>query len=80
MLGILVHFHDSDRTMYTSPAISAEYGDVIYITLAWCGSPSSSQNRGKLANNLQYKFHSLSVVFCLKTNPLWFYKLFSLTV
>lgn len=33
MLGILVHFHDSDRMMYTSPAISAEYGDVIYITL-----------------------------------------------
>lgn len=33
MLGILVHFHDSDHTMYTSPAISAEYGDLIYIAL-----------------------------------------------
>jgi len=33
MLGILVHFHDSDCMMYTSPAISAECGDMIYITL-----------------------------------------------
>lgn len=33
MLGILVHFHDSDCMMYISPAISAEYGDVIYIIL-----------------------------------------------
>jgi len=33
MLGIHIHFHDSDHMMYTSPAISAEYGDVIYITL-----------------------------------------------
>jgi len=33
MLGIHTHFHDSDHMMYTSPAISAEYGDVIYITL-----------------------------------------------
>jgi hypothetical protein len=33
MLGILVHFHDSEHMMYTSPAISAEYGDVIYINL-----------------------------------------------
>jgi hypothetical protein len=32
MPGILVHFHDSDHMMYASPAISAEYGDVIYIT------------------------------------------------
>jgi hypothetical protein len=32
MLGILVHFHDSNHMMYISPAIPAKYGDVIYIT------------------------------------------------
>jgi hypothetical protein len=33
MLGTLVHFHDSDRMMYTRPAICTEYGNVIYINL-----------------------------------------------
>jgi hypothetical protein len=33
MLGILVLFCDFDHILYTSPVISAEYGDLIYITL-----------------------------------------------
>jgi hypothetical protein len=33
MLGIVVYFHDCEHMMYTSPATSAEYGDLIYINL-----------------------------------------------